>query len=86
MSEQLVGTVTHFFGKAHVAGIEISGGELHVSDTIHVTGHTTDFTQPVDSMQVDHEAVESAGPGDQIGIQVGERVRIHDKVYRVVPD
>ena len=45
MSEQLIGTVTHYFGKAQVAGIEVTEGELHVGDTIHVIGHTSDFTQ-----------------------------------------
>jgi putative protease len=86
MSEQLVGTVTHYFGKAQVAGIEITEGELHVGDTIHVIGHTSDFTQQIESMQIDRAAVEKAGVGDQIGIKVAEHAREHDKVYRVVPD
>lgn len=86
MSEQLIGTVTHYFGKAQVAGIEITEGELHVGDTIHVIGHTSDFTQQVESMQIDLAAVESAGVGDQIGIKVAEHAREHDKVYRVLPD
>jgi putative protease len=86
MSEQLVGTVTHYFGKAHVAGIELTDGELHIGDTIHIVGHTSDFTQPVDSMQIEHAAVDSAGVGDQIGVKVAEHAREHDKVYRVLPD
>jgi translation elongation factor EF-1alpha len=86
MSEQLVGTVTHYFGKAQVAGIEITEGELHVGDTIHVIGHTSDFTQQIDSMEIDRAPVESAGVGDQIGIRVTEHARQHDKVYRVLPD
>ena len=86
MSEQMIGTVTHYFGKAQVAGIEITEGELHVGDTIHVIGHTSDFTQQIESMQIDRAAVESAGVGDQIGIKVAEHAREHDKVYRVLPD
>ena len=86
MSEQLIGTVTHYFGKARVAGIEITAGELHVGDTIHVVGHTSDFTQRIDSMQIEHEVVESAGVGDQIGVKVAEHAREHDQVYRVLPD
>ncbi|MHC4218854.1 MAG: EF-Tu/IF-2/RF-3 family GTPase [Planctomycetota bacterium] len=86
MSEQLIGTVTHYFGKAQVAAIEITEGELHVGDTIHVVGHTSDFTQKIDSMQVDHAAVDSAAPGDQIGIRVSEHAREHDQVFRVQPD
>lgn len=86
MAEELVGTVTHYFGKAHVAGIEITEGELHVGDTIHIQGHTSDFTQMVDSMQIDREPVEAAGVGDLIGIKVAEHAREHDQVFRVLPD
>ncbi len=86
MSEQLIGTVTHYFGKAQVAGIEITEGELHVGDTIHVIGHTSDFTQQIESMQIDRAPVETAGVGDQIGVRVAEHAREHDKVYRVLPD
>ncbi|MHC5024809.1 MAG: translation elongation factor-like protein [Planctomycetota bacterium] len=86
MAEELIGMVTHYFGKAQVAGIELTDGELHVGDTIHVHGHTSDFTQPIESMQIDRQAVESAKAGDMIGIRVVEHAREHDKVYRVQPD
>jgi putative protease len=86
MAEQLVGTVTHFFGKAMVAAIKITDGQLDVGDTIHIVGHTSDFTQNIDSMQVDRAPVNTAKVGDEIGVRVNEHVRDHDKVYRVVPD
>jgi len=86
MAEQLIGTVTHYFAKAQVAGIEISAGELHVGDTIHVVGHTSDFTQTIDSMQIDRAPIELAKPGDIIGIKVAEPAREHDQVFRVTPD
>jgi putative protease len=86
MAEQLIGTVTHYFGKAKVAGITISEGQLAVGDTIHIVGHTSDFTQKIESMQIDRAPVETAKPGDEIGIRVEEHAREHDKVYRVVPD
>lgn len=86
MAEQLIGTVTHYFGKAKVAAVKITDGQLCVGDTIHVVGHTSDFTQPIESMQIDRAPVESAGVGDEIGIQVVEHAREHDEVFRVVPD
>lgn len=86
MGEQLVGAVTHYYGKARVAGIEVTGGELHVGDTIHVVGHTSDFSQTVESMQIEHDDVGSAKPGNRIGIKIIDRVREHDKVYVVQPD
>ena len=86
MAEQLIGQVTHYFGKAHVAAVKITEGQLHVGDTIHFVGHTSDFTQKVDSMQIDRAPVDTANVGDEIGIQVVEHAREHDEVYRVVPD
>jgi translation elongation factor EF-Tu-like GTPase len=86
MAEELIGTVTHYFGKAHVAGIEITEGQLQVGDTVHIVGHTSDFTQTIDSMQIDRAAVETAKVGDLIGIKVAEHAREHDQVFRVLPD
>ncbi len=83
MAEQFIGKVTHYFGKAKVAAVKITDGQLRVGDTIHIVGHTSDLTQKVESMQIEHASVESAGVGDEIGIQVVEHVREHDNVYRV---
>ena len=47
MPEQKIGVVTHYFGKLGVAAIELTEGKLQVGDTIHVKGHTSDFTQTV---------------------------------------
>ena len=85
MAERLVGTVSHYYGKIQVAGIELSG-ELKVGDTIHIAGHTSDFTQQVDSIQIEHAPVTSAKVGDNIGVRVAEHAREHDEVYRVLPD
>jgi putative protease len=86
MAEEEIGRVAHYFSKAKVAAIEITRGELAVGDTIRILGHTTDFTQKVESMQVKHAAVTSAKVGDKIGIQVADHAREKDKVYKVLPD
>ena len=85
MAEHPVGTVSHYFGNLGVAGIELSS-ELRVGDTIHVLGHTSDFNQTVDSIQIEHETVESAKAGQRIGVKVSERARVHDRVLVVTPD
>ena len=85
MAEHLVGTVSHYWGGLGVAGIELSS-ELKVGDTIHVLGHTSDFTQTVDSIQIEHETVESAEAGASIGVKVKERARVHDEVLVITPD
>ena len=86
MGEHLVGTVTHYFGKPQVAIVEITSGELHVGDDIRISGHSSDFTQRVASMELEHEHVESATVGQSVGIKVSERAREHDSVYRVTAD
>lgn len=83
MEEQEIGKVTSYFAKIGVVAIEITQGTLKVGDTLHFRGHTTDFTQTVESMQIEHQNVEQASVGDSVGIKVKERVRPHDKVYKV---
>ena len=84
MAEVEIGRVTHYFSKIHVAAIEITSGALRVGDTIHVKGHTSDFTQPVDSMQVENESVDEAVAGQTIGLKVVDHAREHDAVFKVV--
>ena len=86
MAESLIGTVVHQWQKAGAALLALSGGGLSVGDTIHIKGHTTDLTQTVRSMQVDHEPVDSAGPGDEVAIGIDGRVRAKDNVYLVSSD
>lgn len=77
-----VGTVTHYFNRIHVAVIALTG-ELKVGDMVHIYGHTTDFIQRVGSMEVNHRKIESAGPGEEIALEVVDRVRRGDTVYKV---
>ena len=84
MDEEKIGVVSHYFGNIKVAGIEITDGELVVGDTIHIKGHTSDFTQTIDSIQIEHEDVEKASVGDSIGLKVLEHAREHDIVYKVL--
>jgi putative protease len=86
MAEEKIGNVIHYWGKIGVAGINITAGELNTGDTIHIKGHTSDFTCRVDSMQVENETVETAKPGDDIGLKVPEQAREHDEVFKVTPD
>ena len=84
MAEVELGRVTHYFGKIGVAGIEITQDSLAVGDTIHVKGHTSDFTQKIDSMQIDSQSVDEVTVGQSIGIKVSEHAREHDMVYKVL--
>jgi putative protease len=83
MEEKEVGRVTHYFSKIGVAAVELKD-KLRVGETIHIKGHTTDFTQEVSSMQIEHETVSEAKAGQSVGIKVREKVREHDIVYKVI--
>jgi hypothetical protein len=79
-----VGVVTHYFGHLSVAVVKLDPGTtLRVGDNIHVKGHTSDFGQRVDSLQIGHAAVEQVGPDDDFGLKVVDHAREHDVVYRV---
>ena len=80
--EREVGAVTHYYTKIGVTVIELTD-TLKVGDKIHIKGATSDFTQKVDSMQIEHKEVKEAKKGDSIGLKVKEHTREHDKVFVV---
>ncbi len=84
MEEKKTGEVIKFFSKIGVAAIRITDGSLKVGDQIRIAGHTTDFTQAVDSIQIENASVPEAGSGADIGIKVKDKVREHDVVYKIV--
>ena len=82
MAEVEIGMITDFFSRPVVAAIELTG-ELKVGDRIHIKGHTTDIEVVVNSMQIHNQSVPAAKAGDAVGIQVTDRVRHGDKVYKI---
>jgi putative protease len=82
ITTEKIGYVTHFFNHINVAVLQIINGELKIGDTIHFVGAHTDFTQKVESMEIDKKPIKTAKPGDDIGIKVNDRVREHDVVYK----
>jgi translation elongation factor EF-1alpha len=80
--KKLVGKVDHYYTKIGVAVIELNNA-LAVGDKISIEGATTNLQQNVDSMQVEHKAVDSAKKGESVGLKVAERVRPGDNVYKV---
>ena len=80
--EKEVGKVAHYYTKIGVAVIELTD-TLKAEQTIHIKGATTDFTQKVESMQIEHETVPEAKKGESIGMKVKDHVREHDQVFVV---
>lgn len=86
MAEKKVGEVIKFFAKPSVAAVKITDNELKVGDTVKFVGHTTDFTDAIASIEVNNQKVQTAVPGDFVGIKVSSRVREGDEVYIINPD
>jgi putative protease len=84
MSQDLVkvGDVIHYYTNIGVAVVDLSN-TLKVGDNIVVKGATTEFTQLVKSMQIEHDQVNEAGNGDSIGLKVKDKVRKGDSVYKI---
>jgi len=79
--EERIGIVTHYYGDLSVAAVRLEG-RLRVGDTIRILGHTSDFVQRVESMQIAHHSVAEAAAGEEIGLKVTGHAREHDVVYR----
>jgi hypothetical protein len=77
-----IGIVTHYYSHLTVAIVLLESGNLRVGDFIHIKGHTSDFSQPVESMEIDHVHVNESRPGQSFGLRVKEHAREHDVVYK----
>jgi len=78
-----IGKIRHYYSKIGVAVIDLTA-KLTVGETVRVKGMTTDFRQKVDSMQIEHANVQSAGAGQSIGLKVADKVREGDLVYKIL--
>lgn len=82
MPEKEIGAVKHYFTKIGVAVIKLTKGGLKVGDTIHIKGATSDFTQKIDSMQIEHEKIKEAKKGQSVGLKIAEHAREKDTVLK----
>ncbi len=83
MQETEIGKITHYYGNINVGIIELTDS-LKVGDNIHIKGHTSDITQTVESIQIEHRNITEAEKGQVVGIKVLDKVHPHDKVYKVI--
>ncbi len=75
--------MTHYYSHLSVAIIRIESGTLRVGDVINIRGHTTDFSQKIESLEVNHAPVTEVGPNEEFGLKVVEHAREHDVVFKV---
>ncbi|MBZ1348375.1 MAG: hypothetical protein KYQ20_01230 [Candidatus Nealsonbacteria bacterium] len=79
---QLIGRISHYFGNIGVAVIGLFK-PVKIGDTLRIVGGETDFTQIIESMEVDHKKVEEAKKGDSVGFKITQKVREGYKVYKL---
>lgn len=83
LHEQEVGVITHFWSKIGVAGIHMEA-PVDLGDHIHVRGHSDDFEQDVDSIEIDHAKVAHVDAGSDVGIRLNAQAHEHDRVFKMV--
>jgi translation initiation factor IF-2 len=84
VKEEKVGFVEHYFDRISVAAIKLTDGGLAVGDKIHIKGHTTDLEEIVNSIQIEHDSVQKADKGADIGVKISQKVRESDEVFKVI--
>ncbi|MBR9683134.1 hypothetical protein GOV03_01185 [Candidatus Woesearchaeota archaeon] len=80
--EKQIGKIIHFFDKIKVAVISLSTG-LKVGDKIKIGKDDKFSTLTVKSMQIEHQKLEKAKKGQEVGLKVRTAVRRGDLVFKV---
>jgi putative protease len=83
MAEKEIGEVMDFFAQVGVIAIKLKS-PLSIGDTIKVKGGEHEFTQTIDSMQVDRKPVKTAKKGESVGIKISERAHKGNKVFLIM--
>ena len=82
MADQEVGKVIHYYDKAMVAVVRLSG-KLAVGEKIKIVKGENDFTMEIASMQIDHKPVEKGGKGDELAIKLESPTKEGAAIFRV---
>lgn len=80
--EKLIGHVVHYFPKAGVIVVKLAE-TIAVGDTIKIKRSEGEFSQTVDSMQIEHQNIDSAKAGEEVAIKINEATKEGAEVYKV---
>ena len=81
-----VARVEDYFAQVGAAALEITNQFIRIGDALHFKGHTTDLLLEVSSLEIDNKPVKQAATGAHVGIKVPERVRVNDRVFKIVQE
>ena len=76
-----IGKVVHYYDKLGVAIIDLDKGGLKVGDELKFKHGDDEFTQKVESLQIEHESVDSVRKGDSFGVKVDKPTKPGTQVY-----
>jgi U32 family peptidase len=80
-----IGKVTHYYPKIGVAVVKIENSYLIVGDEISINGITTGvYSDIVREIRLNDEIKEKCVKGDLISIPVYSKVRVNDKIYKII--
>ncbi len=83
MNYTKVGNITHYFNKIKVAVLQVTDGSLMIGEKIRIGEDCEGVEQTVDSMQVNHQQVNTADSGSEVGLKVSSDVKPGDIVYKI---
>jgi len=81
--ETKIGHITHFYDRISVAVLSLTD-TISKGDKVHISGHTTDVVQDINSLEIEHQKVSAAGPEDEVALKVIEPVRRGDSIYKII--
>jgi len=79
-TDKPIGEVTHYYGHLGVAIVKFNQ-DMQAGKNVTFQGVTTDFSQDLNSIQLDHKPADKAPKGKEVGIKVKDKVREGDSVY-----
>ena len=81
--EKIIGKVTHFYDKICVAIITLDD-DLSCGDEVHFLDNQRgiDFKQKVDSMQINHQEINSGKKGMAVGVKTAQPVKVGTPVFK----
>jgi putative protease len=80
--KDLVGKVIHYYDKIGVAVVKL-GKALKVGDKVKFVHGEKEFTQAIESMQLEHKQVEAGKKGQEIAIKVDQETKTGTEVHLI---
>ena len=76
-----IGKITHYYDKIGVGIIKLKAG-IKIGEVLRFKHKEDEFIQAVTSLQYSHKPVRSATKGKSVGVEVKQKVREGDLVYK----